>query len=278
MMSTSQLLRDIEMKKVKVIVISGYGINCEEETKFAFEKAGGQADIVHINDLINNPYKLSSYQIAAFPGGFAFGDDTGSGVAFANKIKSNIWEEFEKFVERDNLIIGICNGFQMLTNLGLIPGFNKDYGKREVALVHNESARYINRWVDVKVENNSPWLKGIKTLSVPIAHGEGKLVASEEVLKKLRSKNMIALKYFPGEMHEFSGLPANPTGTLENIAGLTDETGRIFGLMPHPERAMFFAQRPDWQSIREKLKGEGVKLPEFADGIKIFQNGINYFK
>lgn len=264
------------MKKVKVIVISGYGINCEEETKFAFEEAGGKADTVHINDLIKNPKKLSEYKIAAFPGGFAFGDDTGSGVAFANKIKSNIWKEFEKFVRGDNLVIGICNGFQMLVNLGLIPGFGNEFGRREVALVHNESARYINRWVDVKVENSSPWLKEIKSLSVPIAHGEGKLVASDEVLKKMKNKKMIALKYFPGEMNEFSGLPANPTGTTENIAGLTDETGRIFGLMPHPERAMFFAQRPDWPLMKEKLKKEGNPIPKEGEGLQIFKNAIDY--
>src|SRR5665213_712302 len=130
--------------------MSGYGINCEEETKFAFELAGGNADIVHINDLIVKPEMMKQYQILAFPGGFSYGDDTGSGKAFANKFRNHLQKELDAFIARDTLTIGICNGFQIITNLGLVPG----------ALTHNASAQYINRWIDLEVTGTSPWLKG----------------------------------------------------------------------------------------------------------------------
>src|SRR5689334_12935213 len=150
-------------KKPKVIVMSGYGLNCEEETKFAFEIAGASADIVHLNDLIASPATLREYNILAFPGGFAYGDDTGSGKAYANKFKNHLSTELEEFLKRDTLVIGICNGFQIITSLGIAPG----------ALTFNSGGKYLDRWVDLRVVGKSPWLKGIKTLSVPIAHGEG---------------------------------------------------------------------------------------------------------
>lgn len=266
------------MNKTKVLVFAGYGLNCEEETKFAFEKCGAVVEIIHINDLIANPRKISEFQIMAFPGGFSYGDDTGSGNAYANKLKNHLWKEIEQFVADKKLVIGICNGFQILVNLGLLPAIDFKYGDREVGLLHNESARYIDRWVDLKVENDSPWLKGVTEFSTAISHGEGKLVASEKVLNELKQKKLIALKYFKGEICTSENLPANPNGALEDIAAITDESGRVFGLMPHPERGMFFMQRPDAQLLKEQFKREGKPLPEFADGLKIFQNGVEYFK
>ena len=179
--------------KPRVIVMSGYGLNCEEETKFAFDSAGGAADIVHLNDLIANPKMLSEYQILAFPGGFSYGDDTGSGKAYANKFKNHLREELKEFLKRDTLTIGICNGFQILTNLGLAPG----------GLAWNKSGRYIDRWVDLKVEGKSPWLAGIKTISLPIAHGEGRYVMGPK-------KGQVALKYVKGKICEFQNLEKNP--------------------------------------------------------------------
>src|SRR6185295_14469750 len=161
------------MGKPSVIVLAGYGLNCEDETARAFELAGAKADIVHINDLIDGTKKLKNYKIMAIPGGFSFGDDTGSGKAYANKLKNHLSAQLKEFVEKDKLVIGICNGFQVLTNSGLLPG----------ALVFNSNARYTDRWVDLKIESETPWLAGIKTLSVPIAHGEGRFVADEKTLK-----------------------------------------------------------------------------------------------
>lgn len=255
--------------KPRALIMSGYGLNCEEETKYAFEKAGAYADIIHINDLIDGVKKLNNYQIMAFPGGFSYGDDTGSGNAFANKVKSHLSEKLHKFIEKDHLVIGICNGFQILARLGLFPV--------QLALTYNDSARYTVRWVDLKVENNSPWLKGIHTISLPIAHGEGKLFANNSSLSALNKKKMIALRYVEGEICQYQMLKPNPNGSLEDIAGVTDESGKLFGLMPHPERALFFTHLPQWPYLKEKLMREGKKVPENGPGLALFINAVNYF-
>jgi phosphoribosylformylglycinamidine synthase subunit PurQ / glutaminase len=265
------------MGKPRVLVFSGYGLNCEEETKFAFDQAGGDAEIVHVNDLIAGLKKLSDYQIMAVPGGFSYGDDTGSGKAFANKLRNHLWADLEAFVRRDTLTIGICNGFQILSNLGLLPAIDSHYGERQAALVHNDSARYTVRWVDLRIDNDSPWLKGIKDLSVPIAHGEGKLMVEPEVLEHLLEKKLIALTYTRGEICEFQDLPVNPNGSTAEIAGITDESGRVLGLMPHPERALFFTQLPHWTTLKSQLDRSGRKLPESGPGAQLFQNAVRYF-
>jgi len=265
------------MIKPNVLILSGYGLNCEDETKYAFELAGGQGKIVHINDLIKNKNQLNDFQIMAIPGGFAYGDDTGAGNAYGLKLKNHLWENISKFVTKDKLVIGICNGFQVLVNLGLVPALNKKYGERQVALLPNESTRYTTGWFDLKVENDTPWLAGIEKITLPIAHGEGKFFANKEILSEINKKNLVALKYDK----------VNPTGTLENIAGITDESKRIFGLMPHPERAMFFTQLPNWPLLKEeilrkrpsfvKTSAGKEKLPKFGPGLQIFKNGVKYF-
>ncbi|NTU47148.1 phosphoribosylformylglycinamidine synthase I [Candidatus Roizmanbacteria bacterium] len=265
------------MKKPKTLIFSGYGLNSEEETRYAFELAGSDAEIVHINDLIASPKKLDSYQIISFPGGFSYGDDTGSGNGFANRIRNYLWEEIKSFVQKDKLVLGICNGFQILTNLGLLPALNEDYGKREVALLQNTSARYSNRWVDIEVQNDSPWLKKLTRLSLPIAHGEGRFFATEKVLTQLKKKNLIAFKYIPGEITTYLSLPYNPNGALADIAGITDESKRILGMMPHPERGMFFTQLPHWTMLKLQYQKDKLPLPEFAQGLQIFNNGVSYF-
>lgn len=257
------------MKKPKALIMSGYGLNCEEETKHAFEASGGEADIVHINDLIDGKKKLLHYQIVAFPGGFSYGDDTGSGNAFAHKIKNHLLEQLLDYIQKDRLVIGICNGFQILANLGI---FSVPF-----ALTHNDSARYTVRWVDVKVENTSPWLTGITYLSLPIAHGEGKLYANEKTLAAMNTKNMVALRYVKGDICNYQMLSPNPNGSLEDIAGITDEKGRLFGLMPHPERAQFFTQIPQWPQLKEKAIREGKCIPEEGPGLRIFKNAVSYF-
>lgn len=263
--------------KPNVLIFSGYGLNCEEETKFAFELAGAKAEIVHINDVIIKPKLLGNYQVLAFPGGFSYGDDTGSGNAYANKIKNHVWEELEKFITGDHLVIGICNGFQIIANLGLLPALNGSYGNREIALLHNDSARYTVRWVDLQVENDSPWLAGIKNFPVAIAHGEGKLFADRDILSHLKNKKLIALRYVNGDVCKFQQMPYNPTGTIDDIAGITDETGKVLGLMPHPERAMFFTQLPHWTLLKEAYKRKGKRLPKYGPGLQIFKNAVNYF-
>lgn len=257
----------------RVLVFSGYGLNCEEETKFAFELAGGMADIVHINDLIDGTKKIKNYDILAFPGGFSYGDDTGSGKAYANKVRNHLMGDIEKFLARNTLVIGICNGFQIITNLGLLPG----------ALTFNEQARYTDRWVDVEVDQKekqkqSPWLKNVSTLSLPIAHGEGKFYINKEDLKKLTTEETIAVRYVKGDVCEYQDLPANPNGALENIAGVLGYEGRVLGMMPHPERALFMTQLPQFSYLKEKAKRDGSKLSKYGPGFQIFKNAIEYFQ
>ncbi|MBM3283331.1 phosphoribosylformylglycinamidine synthase subunit PurQ [Candidatus Gottesmanbacteria bacterium] len=264
--------------KPRVLVFSGYGLNSEEETKYAFDWAGGKADIIHINDLIEGFFNLNKYQIMALPGGFAYGDDTGAGNAYALKLKNHLWEEILSFVENDGLIIGICNGFQILVNLGLLPGFKGKYGERKIGLMPNKSARYVVRFVDLKVETEkSFWLKGIDKLSIPVSNGEGRLCIADGDLELLNIKKMVALRYIKGEMCRYLDLPANPNGSIEDIAGICDESGRILGIMPHPERAQFFYQLPNWTYIKEQYKREGRKMPYEGPGLKLFQNAIKYY-
>lgn len=255
----------MENKKPKIIIMSGYGLNCEEETKFAFEWAGGEADIVHINDLIAKPKMLSQYQILVFPGGFSYGDDTGSGKAYANKFKNHLAKELTEFLSGDTLAIGICNGFQIMTNLGILPG----------ALTYNKNGKYIDRWVDLSTSGGlkvsaSPWLKNIKKISLPIAHGEGHYVISEKEYKNLKKNNQIAFTYTKGDICNFQNLEKNPNGSNHDIAGVLAYNGRVLGMMPHPERGMFSHQSPMWQ-IDKKVSKEGA-------GLQIFKNAVNYFK
>lgn len=246
-------------RHINTLIFSGYGLNCEQELSYAFTLAGARTDIVHINNLIASPSILKRYQILAFPGGFAYGDDTGSGRAYAAKVKNHLWEALQKFLSDDRLVLGVCNGFQILINLGV-------FGN--VALLPNDSGRYTVRWTDVQNYSRSPWLAGISQLSLPIAHGEGKLYASPATLTAMKRKGMIALRY----------VSANPTGTLDNICGLTDKTGKVFGLMPHPERAIFFTQLPHWTYLKEQLVRSGRPIPTEGPGMTIFRNAVRYFQ
>jgi len=261
-----------------VLVLTGYGINCDEETGFAFDKAGAKSKIVHINDLIDGRNKLRDYQIFAFPGGFSYGDDTGAGNALANRVRNHLWDEVLDFVEGDRLMFGICNGLQVMANLGLLPAVNGNYGDRQVALVNNDIPRYLDRWVDLAFMGKSPWVSGLGRLSLPIAHAEGKFYANREMLRKIEEKGLVVSRYVRGDVCNAQELPSNPNGSLENIAGIMDESGRLLGIMPHPERAIDFTQLPNWTLLREKYKRTGREIPEDADGLRIFKNGVRYFE
>lgn len=253
----------------KALIFSGYGLNCEEETRHAFETAGVSGDIVHINDIIEKPILLKNYQIGAMPGGFSFGDDTGSGNAFAEKITNHLEDALREFLGRDTLMIGMCNGFQILAQLGV-------FGP--IALLPNSNARYTTRWVDLSVNTKTPWFTGMSTISLPIAHGEGRLYAEPKEIANLKKTNRIAATYIAGELCEFQSLSKNPNGSTEDIAGVIDTTGRILGLMPHPERAVRFTQLPHWTYLKEKYVRQGENVPKQGPGLQVFQNAINYFK
>ncbi len=265
--------------KPKALILTGYGINCEEETAFAFEKFGGKSEVVHVNDLIDGSKKMDDYQILAIPGGFSYGDDTGAGKGMANRVLNNLQEQVLSFVKRDTLTIGICNGFQVLTALGLVPALDEKYGERQAALMANTSARYICRWVRLKnTTDKCVWTKGIDTLFVPIAHGEGNFYIPDEQLKELEDNNQITFKYIKDDGSLAGGEePFNPNGSLADVAGVCDPSGRIMGLMPHPERAMFFYNRPDFANEKERMLREGQELPDENEGGVMFKNAIDYF-
>lgn len=265
--------------KPKVLVITGYGINCEEETAFCFNTTGGQAEIAHINDILSGHKKLDDYQIIAFPGGFSYGDDTGSGNALANKILNNIKDDILTFASQDKLIIGICNGFQIITNLGLVPAIDGKYGERQAALMHNKQARYECRWVNIKNQSKKCiWTQGIDTMPIPIAHGEGNFYCEPETLQALKDNDQIAFRYCDESGNLANGqYPINPNGALEDIAGVCDSSGRILGLMPHPERYNHFFNLIDWPLKKEQLIRQGKPLPEEGAGLKIFKNAVEYF-
>lgn len=268
------------MTMPRALILTGFGINCDEETRYAFEYAGALAEIVHINDLISSPERLDDCQIFVFPGGFSYGDDTGSGKALANRIRSNLMNELRRFTERDTLMLGICNGFQVMTSLGIIPNLGGTQTP-EAALINNNSFRYQCRWVTVKAEKLCPsiFLKEIDTLRIPVAHGEGNFYAAPEVLASIEEENLTAFRYVKDEGLPADGeFPFNPNGSLNDIAALCDSTGRIMGMMPHPERGMFFSQRDDWPLLREELRRTGKELPEVSDGMRIFQNAVDFFK
>lgn len=260
------------------LVIAGYGLNCEEETAFAFDHVGLKNRIVHVNDLIEAPEILDNAQILAVPGGFSYGDDTGSGNAFAQKMRLTLQEKLLAFVARDTLSIGICNGCQVLVNLGLVPAIGEKYGERQVAVTHNSNARYQCRWIDLKVEDNqSPWLQNIRSMHVPVAHGEGRFMMDDDTLKTLQDNNQIVLRYAQYDKAANGTFPFNPNGSTDDIAGMADESGRVMVLMPHPERGMFNWQRDDYATLKDNARREGQPLPEEADGIALFRNAAEYF-
>ncbi len=260
-----------------VIVLAGYGLNCEEETLHAFKHNGASGKIVHINDLIETPSMLNDYNILAVPGGFSYGDDTGSGNAFAQKMRLALADHLKTFIERDTLTIGICNGCQIFVNLGLVPALS-DYGTRDVAVTYNESARYQCRWIDLKIESDSPWLKGINNLHIPVAHGEGRFMMEDDTLETIKENGQIAARYINGDTYANGEFPHNPNGSIYDIAAMTDKNGKVLAMMPHPERGMFTWQRDDYHELKDASQRGGSELPEETPAMQIFKNAVEYFK
>jgi phosphoribosylformylglycinamidine synthase len=255
----------------KVLVLTGYGINCDMELAHAFKLAGADAERVHLTDLINGTKKLSDFHILALPGGFSFGDDIASGKVLANMLKYNLGEQIQEFIDAGKLIIGICNGFQAMVKMGLLPAFDGDYAAQEVTLTFNDSGRFEDRWVHLKANKNSKcvFTRGIGGIYLPVRHGEGKFVAKNpQTLSRLKKNNQVVFQYV-NEEESLAGYPFNPNGSVENIAGICDETGRVFGMMPHPEAFQHRTNHPRW--TREELPEEGA-------GVAIFRNAVEYVR
>ncbi len=274
----------------KALIMSGYGINSEMETQEALKRAGMNSEIVHINDLIAGRKKLSAYRLAIFPGGFSYGDDTGAGNAYANRVRNNLWDELLEFLDGDNLVLGICNGFQILANLGLVPAFGRKYA-REIALMPNRTGVLECRFVTLKPASRNHWTEGIESICCPIAHGEGNFQCAPDVLKRIKEQNMVCFKYVREDLSPANGeFPFNPNGALEDIAGITSEDGKVLGLMPHPERAMEFTGLYDWPLQKELLRRglcgpaphgpagrAGKPLPSESLNMQFFRNVVDYF-
>lgn len=237
------------MAKPKALVLSGDGINCENETCFALELADFEALPVHNFELLENPSRLKDTGALVIPGGFSYGDEIASGKVLALKLKDKLKSALVEFIERGRLVIGICNGFQVLTQLGLLP----DAGEKRVGtLIRNREARFINKWVKLSVANpGSPFFEDLDTFELPIRHGEGQLFVSDEAL----ARKQAALKYVE-----------DINGSFERIAGVTNTRGNVLGLMPHPEAFVRSTQHPDW--CRRAQGGETVE----PAGLKIFKN------
>lgn len=255
--------------EIKVLILTGYGINAEKELAWAFELAGGAPDIVHLEDVIENKKLLDKYRILAFPGGFSFGDHISSGRVYANMVKNNLIDELRSFIDSDKLVIGICNGFQIITKLGIVPDLDKNQ-KQSVSLIQNDSGHFEDRWVWLKVQTNKcPWLYNIDTIYLPVRHGEGKFVVENDILlNRLKENDQIALKYYNPNSKDVT-YPFNPNGSIEDIAGIINTKGNVFGLMPHPEAYIFNENHPRWT---EKV------ISDKYIGLDIFKNGINYFR
>ena len=261
----------------KALIMSGYGINSEMETQAALARAGMDADIVHINDLIAGDRSMADYRLLVFPGGFSYGDDTGAGNAYANRVRNNLWEELQEFIDGDNLVLGICNGFQILANLGLVPAFDRSF-RREIALMPNRLGRLECRFVTLKPANDTLWTRGIERLYCPVSHGEGNFSCSKETLRKIRERKMVAFTYCREDLSPAAGeYPYNPNGSVEDIAGITSADGRVLGLMPHPERAMECTSLYDWPLLREQARRGGRAAPAESLNMQIFRNIVGYF-
>jgi len=272
------------MTRIKALVLTGYGLNCDVETDYSLKLAGADSHRAHINELITGTsdaagVRLSDYHILVFGGGFSWADDHGAGVLMAAKMKHHLGEELEAFIQQGNLIIGICNGFQALVNLGLLPGFEGESRERRVALTYNDSGNFIDAWVKLAVNPRSPcvFTRGISEIELPVRHGEGKFYAASDMIKRLLRNDQVVLQYASDNGKPANGVwPFNPNGSLRDIAGICDATGRVFGLMPHPEAFNHVTNHPDWTRWKETLARQGKGLfSEEGDGVRIFRNAVD---
>ena len=256
------------MGTVRVLILRAPGANCDGETQFAFEQAGARADRLHINRLRDSPSLLRNYQILTIPGGFTYGDDVAAGKILANQLAYFLGDALRAFRDNERLILGICNGFQVLLKAGLL--VPPDEEGPIATLTHNASEKFEDRWVHLRVHAaKCPFLLGLDRLYLPVAHGEGRFVCRHDwQVQGLIQAGQAVLRYYDPQGRSPAAYPANPNGSLGDIAGLCDATGRVLGLMPHPERHVLPTQHPQW--TRNGLAAEG-------EGLALFRNAVRYF-
>ena len=261
------------MPRPPVLVITGLGLNCEAETEAAFLLAGAAPEKVPLLDLLDrgSGKRLADYPIVAFIGGFAFGDHLGAGAVFANKIRWRLYDDLLAFLAKGGLAIGICNGFQTLVRLGLLPGLDGDYRTPRATLAPNARPGYRDAWVRVGFDPSSPcvWTRGLDTMELPARHGEGQFITEPEVAARLDREHLVAVRYLGPDGRPTEAWPENPNGSLGGVAGVCDPSGRLFGLMPHPDAYLYPFHHPQW--TRKRAAGT---LPAEGAGLAIFRNGV----
>ncbi len=255
------------MATPRALILRAPGANCDAEAEFACERAGAVADRVHINRLRENPGLLLRYQLLIVPGGFTYGDDVAAGKILGNQLTCFLGDALRRFRDSDRLVLGICNGFQALLKAGLL--IPPDDEGPLATLAHNASGRFEDRWTYLQASGDKcPFLKGCQRLYLPVAHGEGNLICREPwILRGLEQAGQVVLRYVDAEGRP-GPYPVNPNGSQGDVAGLCDSSGRVLGLMPHPERHVLPTQHPRW--TREGLAAEG-------DGLRLFRNAVEYF-
>jgi phosphoribosylformylglycinamidine synthase len=261
--------------EVRVLILTGLGLNCEAETEAAFRMVGASPERVHLLDVLEggSAPPLADYHVLAFVGGFAFGDHLGAGFVFANKIRWRLYDQLLEFIERGGSSLGICNGFQTMVRLGLLPGLDGDYRTPRATLAPNDRLGYRDAWVRLAFDADSPcvWTRGLKRMELPARHGEGKFLAqSAELLDRLEAGGQVAARYVDPDGEPTEAWPHNPNGSPRAVAGICDPSGRLFGLMPHPDAYLYPFHHPDWR--RRKLD---ETLPAEGAGLSIFRNGID---
>jgi len=264
------------MSQVRAVVIRAAGINCDAETEFALQLAGAEAERIHVNRVIEDKTLLEKYQILVFPGGFSYGDDVAAGKILANQIIHHLAEPVQKFIDDGKLVLGICNGFQVLVKTGILPGNCSIAGQSDVTITYNDSGKFEDRWVYLAPQTDKcVFIDPAKQIYLPIAHAEGKLVTKDNrILEDLKTTGRIAFKYVDKDGSEGT-YPVNPNGSTDSIAALTDNTGRVLGLMPHPERHIYHTHHPHWTRCEQRATSDERRTP---DGITIFKNAVNYVK
>ncbi len=259
------------MKRPRTCVLRTDGINCDEETFYAFEKAGAECRMVHVNQLRSGEEKLSAYQILALPGGFSYGDDVHSGKILAVELASFLREQLLAFVNDGKLVLGICNGFQVLVRTGLLP--DRSPGAIKATLMFNDSSHFECRWVNLSIErSHCVFTRGMEgsVINIQVAHGEGKFYTDTATMQDIENREQVVFRYTDAGGRPTMNYPDNPNGSLNAVAGICDSTGRIMGMMPHPERYVEKKQHPNWRRL--------THADNAPDGLVIFQNAVAYIR
>jgi phosphoribosylformylglycinamidine synthase I len=257
--------------KPRTLILRTAGTNCDAETAYAFERAGAQSELMHINQLLPDPRKVLDFQILALPGGFSYGDDIAAGKILANQITHHLHDALHAFVAAGKPVIGICNGFQVLIKTDLLPGPIADRSGQTATLTNNDCGSLVDRWIRLAPRSRKCiWTTGLQPLDLPIAHGEGKFVpADDSVRQALWKEDQVALVYVKSDDQIAGGqFPDNPNGSVDDIAGVCDASGLVLGLMPHPERYIEPFQHPAWTTHHP--------LPTVGRGLKVFENAVRH--